>query len=957
MASTKIQNLPIKAPIGSMKIPTGGFGDYSITLDSVADYTKNKEDLADNVSVDVKVGDVRQELNTHIEDLLNPHQVTKGQIGLGNVDNTADVDKPVSNSTQAAIISAVAPKADKTYVDNQFTLKANKADVDSSLLTKADKTYVDSQDLSLQSQIDQKPTAEYLDNALTEQTNTVNTALSNLSTVASKFYPTLAEANADISNIAVNQVVNIGEANNGGLWYKATADATTLTKSDYDPLTQSKIYTKTALTKSLSGKIEVAESSVIYTVDGVSLFGVYQGDFFVADLNVSEGETFLITSTGQGSVRSFYTASSENVIKSYGEVSIQSQFVTIPANATRLVVNCLKSARNTFSVKLLSKDEATILQKAKDAPNPKTLIEKALSGNIDTTMNSVIYSPDGLTLDAVAHADFFCADISVKEGDWYLITSDALGSVRAYYTANGNTVKSYGEVTESLKFVQIPVGANRLIVNSLISTKDKFSVKLLSKDEVRLLKSPEVVATVRDAFPSRPSYPNLLKEKCPKFYEKLKGKTGDLTVCLTGTSLTQGNLYATDRSDATTRPPQLHTNDLASAIFDSLIGYWDGQQYRRYDHSDLTYSSSAWVVTNDVKDGENSVWDDRAEYRNGLTKTTTSANASVAMTIPSDAWQFNFIYRTDSQGGNCTVSITEGNSKVEVFNGTAWVEANGFTFSMLEPAATATKGNTIFQKRLKMRCKNKAGGINSIGSTKRITITKANDNSRFNVIGFEWSPREYMLTFINAARGSHNWGLANGYNLENYQDGDIWNFNPDLILCEATIINWGGSWGYDVDPLYYSNIAKRTYFNEFNDNPNSLYVKSNSYQNCEIIFYGDTVSAHDSQAASWNGKQPKFATVTTAANNGNGSTENVGRVKNIFENYAEVERYMSSKEHVFIPVSIVFKNVADKYFGNYWDAFRGTDKAGATLSFDAIHLNDNGAALWSSLICPLFDNL
>ncbi|MEX3725286.1 hypothetical protein AB3504_16390 [Acinetobacter baumannii] len=547
--------------------------------------------------------------------------------------------------------------------------------------------------------------------------------------------------------------------------------------------------------------------------------------------------------------------------------------------------------------------------------------------------------------------------MSVKEGDWYLITSDASGSVRAYYTANGNTVKSYGEVTESLKFVQIPSDANRLIVNSLISNKDKFSVKLLSKDEVALFKSSQVVTTVRDAFPSRPSYPNLLKEKCPKFYEKLKGKTGDLTVCLTGTSLTQGNLYATDRSDATTRPPQLHTNDLASAIFDSLIGYWDGQQYLRYDHSDLTYSSSAWVVTNDVKDGENSVWDDRAEYRNGLTKTTTSANASVAMTIPSDAWQFNFIYRTDSQGGNCTVSITEGNSKVEVFNGTAWVEANGFTFSMLESAATTTKGNTIFQKRLKMRCKNKVGGINSIGQTKTITISKGSDATRFNVIGFEWSPREFMLTLINSARGSHNWGLANGYNLENYQDGDIWNFNPDLILCEATIINWGGSWGYDVDPLYYSNIAKRTYFNEFNDNPNSLYVKSNSYQNCEIIFYGDTVSAHDSQAASWNGKQPKFATVTTAANNGNGSTENIGRVKNIFENYAEVERYMSSKEHVFIPASVVFKNVADKYFGNYWDAFRGTDKAGATLSFDAIHLNDNGAALWSSLICPLFDNL
>ena len=121
--------IPTENITGEEKLPTGGNGNYSISLDSLADYTKTKKDLADNTSVNGKVNGVRQELETHIEDLLNPHQVTKGQIGLGNVDNTADADKPVSNSTQAAIISAVAPKADKTYVDNQLTLKANKADV------------------------------------------------------------------------------------------------------------------------------------------------------------------------------------------------------------------------------------------------------------------------------------------------------------------------------------------------------------------------------------------------------------------------------------------------------------------------------------------------------------------------------------------------------------------------------------------------------------------------------------------------------------------------------------------------------------------------------------------------------------------------------------------------------------------------------------------------------------
>lgn len=49
-----------------------------------------------------------------------------------------------------------------------------------------------------------------------------------------KFYPTLTLANADIANILVNQPIHVGEAVNGGLWYKATSGATALTKSAYD---------------------------------------------------------------------------------------------------------------------------------------------------------------------------------------------------------------------------------------------------------------------------------------------------------------------------------------------------------------------------------------------------------------------------------------------------------------------------------------------------------------------------------------------------------------------------------------------------------------------------------------------------------------------------------------------------------------------------------------------------
>jgi hypothetical protein len=45
----------------------------------------------------------KSELEEHESDTTNPHAVTKDQVGLGNVDDTADIDKPVSTATQAAL--------------------------------------------------------------------------------------------------------------------------------------------------------------------------------------------------------------------------------------------------------------------------------------------------------------------------------------------------------------------------------------------------------------------------------------------------------------------------------------------------------------------------------------------------------------------------------------------------------------------------------------------------------------------------------------------------------------------------------------------------------------------------------------------------------------------------------------------------------------------------------------
>lgn len=109
----------------------------------------------------------------HFNNKQNPHQVTKQQVGLGKVNNTADVDKPVSKATQAALDL----KADKTALEShhgnttnphQVTKQQiglgnvdNTADIDKPISTqmqlaldaKADKDYINSINIALQASL------------------------------------------------------------------------------------------------------------------------------------------------------------------------------------------------------------------------------------------------------------------------------------------------------------------------------------------------------------------------------------------------------------------------------------------------------------------------------------------------------------------------------------------------------------------------------------------------------------------------------------------------------------------------------------------------------------------------------------------------------------------------------------------------------------------------------------
>ena len=73
------------------------------------------------------IDEISDNLQDHIDDLLNPHAVTKAQVGLGNADNTSDINKPISTAQGVAIVSALSDA--NSYTDGRITSLINSAPV------------------------------------------------------------------------------------------------------------------------------------------------------------------------------------------------------------------------------------------------------------------------------------------------------------------------------------------------------------------------------------------------------------------------------------------------------------------------------------------------------------------------------------------------------------------------------------------------------------------------------------------------------------------------------------------------------------------------------------------------------------------------------------------------------------------------------------------------------------
>jgi len=579
--------------------------------------------------------------------------------------------------------------------------------------------------------------------------------------------------------------------------------------------------------------------------------------------------------------------------------------------------------------------------------------------------------------------------IPVKEGNWYTFSGDGLYPQGGYLSGvdkiSANVVDNISFITPvdgvGLSF-QVPTGLSithvvlsltkqgsvaasntlagtvQLELGEMVTTYQAYS--LMPKIKQALI--PAAAETSgRVSFDSEAWYKYIdsndgshLSDKLPIFRKHWLKRDKDLTVINTGTSLTaRSTEHCSTQATAKNRPPLMHSYNFASLCWDKLA--WDLQQYSRYDSGDFAESVGTFITSSNMPE-----WDD-GPYRHGLTRYSDDAGASIDFTVPINAWQFNFIYRTDSLGtGSTTVSIAEGNGQVEVLNDSdVWVEANGFIFSMLEAAPVErlisvpkasdnsyvnrtiqSKSNTTYQKRLKMRCK--SGVIDSRTASKAVTITNT-ATGRFMYWGVEWSPREFMITYINAARGSHNSQAEGTRGLPRYADNEIWGFKPDLMLFELPIHNDGASGaGVYTTSEYWGRLTNHFVF----DQAYELSMKTR---------------------ADFFGLSPEIAMFTSSISwNFNGieddgtlkySEQGDGVIMTALDKYAAAHNWVleNHPEAVSINAAARWVEAGNAIFGNLKLATLASGRTGKTFTNEGSHWNNTGSQIIARAVLPVIN--
>ena len=172
----------------------------------------------------------------HAQNTSNPHNATKSQVGLGNVDNTSDVNKPISSATQTAL-NAKANSADvplKTVsvtAGNGLTgggdLSANRT---INVVSANDGIAINADDIQLNA-VDNLTTTSVTKPLSANQGKLLNDNLVQLGSNLSKIPDNLEPALAEILNHLLGRIYSLESIIKNSLYKNIQVDSLDIVKS------------------------------------------------------------------------------------------------------------------------------------------------------------------------------------------------------------------------------------------------------------------------------------------------------------------------------------------------------------------------------------------------------------------------------------------------------------------------------------------------------------------------------------------------------------------------------------------------------------------------------------------------------------------------------------------------------------------------------------------------------
>lgn len=159
-----------KSQVGLSNVPNVTTNDQTPTYSD----TTNFATLTSGEKLSVAFAKIKlaiTNLISHISNSSNPHDVTKSQVGLGNVDNTSDINKPISTATQTAldtkqntITGGASTITSSNLTSGRVLTSNNSGKVVASDVTSTELGYLDGVTANVQTQLNFKANSSHTHN-------------------------------------------------------------------------------------------------------------------------------------------------------------------------------------------------------------------------------------------------------------------------------------------------------------------------------------------------------------------------------------------------------------------------------------------------------------------------------------------------------------------------------------------------------------------------------------------------------------------------------------------------------------------------------------------------------------------------------------------------------------------------------------------------------------------------